>query len=139
MVGVDLSAGMLDRARQRNVYDELEQAELTQFMQQRPSCFDLIISSDTLVYVGDLAAVIAAGVSALRSGGVLIFSLEHAQDGAGEKGYRLEFSGRYAHGEDYVRQTLVEAGLQIRSIRRDILRKEGGKPVAGLVAIASKA
>ena len=36
LVGVDLSAGMLAKARERNVYDELHEGELVAFMRAHP-------------------------------------------------------------------------------------------------------
>ena len=57
LVGVDLSSGMLAGAREKQVYDELEKAELTEYLRAHPSAFDVIVSADTLVYFGDLAPV----------------------------------------------------------------------------------
>jgi hypothetical protein len=51
---------MLDRAREKNVYDELVQGELTEYLRGRGGTFDLIVSADTLVYFGDLEDVVAA-------------------------------------------------------------------------------
>ncbi len=54
LTGVDLSAGMLEQAKAKEIYDDLVQGELTAFLQGRPGAFDLIVSADTLVYFGDL-------------------------------------------------------------------------------------
>ncbi len=130
LVGVDLSPEMLERARDRG-YDEREEAELTRYLEEHPRSFDLIVSADTLNYFGDLAPVLGAAAAALRPGGRLVFTLEHGgEDGPG---YRLEPHGRYSHSETYVRRSLEEAGLEIAEIARDILRKEVGEPVHGLV------
>src|SRR5262249_45954759 len=60
LIGIDLSEGMLARARARDVYDELLQRELTAYLRDSPASFDVIVSADTLVYFGPLAAVAAA-------------------------------------------------------------------------------
>jgi len=137
MVGVDLSAGMLDHARSKNVYDELVEAELTAYLQQQPDVFDVIVSADTLVYFGALEAVAAAAAAALRPGGLLIFTVEELTDPAATASYCIQPHGRYTHRIEYVERLLVEAGLQ-PNVDRAELRTEGGVPVAGLVVRATK-
>ncbi|MBK6740560.1 MAG: tetratricopeptide repeat protein [Haliea sp.] len=66
LVGVDLSAGMLDRAREREVYDRLDEAELTLYLRANHSSFNLVVSADTLVYFGPLEEVFSAVSGALR-------------------------------------------------------------------------
>ena len=85
LCGVDLSAEMLAHAETKKVYDELVQAELTEYLGNHPAAFDLIASADTLCYFGKLDDVLAAAKRALRPGGVLVFTLEHA---AGRRGGR---------------------------------------------------
>jgi len=136
LVGVDLSARMLAQARDRNLYDDLVQADLTQYLRCNPSCFDLIASADTLVYFGDLSAVLAASAAALRRDGLLVFTLEDAGDSTREEGFRLQAHGRYSHLESYVREVLSQASLKIRYIKRDVLRTESGEPVSGLIVAA---
>ena len=80
LTGVDLSAGMLALAREKQIYDVLVQAELTEFLGNRHHEFDVIVSADTLVYFGDLSAVIAAAAGALGGRGRLVFTLEHLAD-----------------------------------------------------------
>jgi predicted TPR repeat methyltransferase len=138
LIGVDLSVGMLEKARLRNVYDELVQSELTRFMQEHPAAYDLIASSDTLVYFGELTAVLAAAANALRPAGMLVFTLEDAGQTLAT-GFQLQPHGRYVHSEDYVARMLAAAGLTNFSITKDVLRKESGKPVAGLIVAAGKA
>ena len=139
LVGVDLSAGMLERARARGVYDELVKAELTGFLQSTRAEYDLIVSADTLCYFGSIEDAIAAAAGALRPGGVLIFTVERAEDTAAPQGHRINPHGRYSHTYDYVDRTLAGAGLVERTLRDDVLRQEGGGPVKGLVVTARKA
>jgi predicted TPR repeat methyltransferase len=133
LVGVDLSGGMLAQARDRNVYDELEKAELTAYLAGCGESFDVVVSADTLVYFGPLEAVVAAAQRALRPGGRLVFTVEEL---AGE-GYSLAPSGRYRHAHDYVRGVLTDAGLR-PEIASAELRLEAGEPVAGLVVLGTK-
>jgi predicted TPR repeat methyltransferase len=151
LVGVDLSAGMLQHARDKGVYHALVQAELTRHLSGLRGVFDIIVSADTLVYFGALDAVVGAAAVALRPGGLFIFTVEEALDapaGGGEAvahavdpqssaPYRIRPHGRYNHRADYVERLLADAGLHA-SIERAELRKESGLPVAGLVVRAAR-
>src|SRR5207248_233908 len=54
LVGVDLSPGMLEKARERGCYDRLEQGDLVAVMRTMPArSFDLIVATDVLIYIGD--------------------------------------------------------------------------------------
>jgi predicted TPR repeat methyltransferase len=137
LVGVDLSTGMLAHAKEKNVYDALMNAELTEFLRDHSEAFDLIVSADSLVYFGDLESVLAAAAGALRPDGLFIFTLEHAVGGQADVEYRLEFHGRYSHGRGYVERLLAVSGLQAKTAHAE-LRMEAGAPVAGLVIQAKK-
>ena len=137
LVGVDLSAKMMEQARDRNVYDELIKGELTAFLQQQePGEYDLIVSADTLVYFGALEAVLSAAAAALRLNGMLIFTLEENAEPDGGP-YRLETHGRYSHRQTYVERLLRDVGLRPQIVRAE-LRMESGVPVPGLVVRATK-
>jgi len=136
LVGVDLSPNMLAQARERDVYDELTEAELTAFLQSSTANYDLIVSGDTLVYTGDLAPVFRAATKALRVGGTLLFTLEAGGDDGPADDFRLNASGRYSHAPRYVRQALTEAGFQVIGFEEAVLRQEGGRSVTGMVVAA---
>jgi len=135
LVGVDLSAGMLAKARERQVYDELHGSELVAFMRAHPREYDVVISADTLVYFGALEDVTNAAASALKPGGVLAFTVEAEPVGSAEK-FRLHQSGRYSHSSDYVRECLEAAGFAVLLIEGAVLRKEGGLDMLGHVVLA---
>lgn len=137
LTGADLSAKMLDRARKREVYDQLVEAELTEFLSGNPDRFDAIVSADTLVYFGALTEVIGAAHGALRAGGVFVFTLEKAADDVPE-GFTIGTHGRYSHSAAYVRDQLGAAGFRIPLMVSEVLRQESGEPVAGLLVLAAK-
>jgi predicted TPR repeat methyltransferase len=137
LVGVDLSAGMLARAREKAVYDELVHEELTGYLSRATGAFDVIVSADTLVYFGALEAVIGAAAAALRPGGVMVFTLEKALAEDPGETYAIQPHGRYTHHAVYVERLLAAAGLQA-AIEDHELRTEAGLPVAGLVVRAVK-
>ncbi|MET0852550.1 MAG: tetratricopeptide repeat protein [Candidatus Rokuibacteriota bacterium] len=136
LAGVDLSDSMLARARGRGVYDELVAAELTAYLAGHARAFDLVLVADTLVYFGDLAPVLAAAAGALRPDGLLVFTVESAEEegDAPPEGYRLNVHGRYSHAAAYLREAL--AAFTAVSILPATLRHEVGRPVAGYVVTA---
>jgi predicted TPR repeat methyltransferase len=137
LVGVDLSERMLDRARERDLYDELVLGELTAYLAECTEGFDVIVSADTLVYFGPLDRVVAASGQALRAGGRLIFTVEELVGDGPDGGYAIGPSGRYRHAREYVQGVLegVSLGAEITPAE---LRLEAGEPVAGLVVKATK-
>jgi len=141
--GVDLSTGMVEKARARGGYDELIVAELCTFMSSRPEAFDVVISADTLVYFGALEEPLRAARMCLRRGGLLIFTVEHRDpgldSGSREPSYHLETHGRYSHSEGYIGTTLEAAGFGGISIERGVLRRERGSDVMGLIVLARAA
>jgi predicted TPR repeat methyltransferase len=139
LVGVDLSPRMIEKAAKRGVYDETIIAELASLLRSSPEAFDIIASSDTLVYFGDLRDALAAARTALRPGGRLLFTLEHASnENEIPEGYRIHPHGRYSHTESYVRKALAEADLEVVDIEKEHLRREGNSYVVGLVVVARR-
>jgi predicted TPR repeat methyltransferase len=138
LTGVDLSDGMLAKARERGLYDALHQAELAAYLRQHPGQYDVVVSADTLVYFGALDDAMCAAAQALRPNGILCFTLEALAEG--EVGdYRLQHHGRYSHSKSYVETVLRQAGLSVLRLDRAVLRSEGGEPVGGWLTLAQKA
>ncbi|WP_460877520.1 tetratricopeptide repeat protein [Rhodanobacter koreensis] len=136
LVGVDLSGGMIGKARQRGGYDELEVAELTAWLRAHPAAYDVVLSADTLEYFGELLPVLVAARAALRPAGWLAFTVEAMAGDAGE--IELTSSGRYRHSRGYVERMLQSAGFEDVRITADTLRKEFGQWVDGWVVLARR-
>lgn len=136
LVGVDLSAGMIGKAKARGMYDQLVTAELTVFLQQHPLEYDLIISADTLVYFGDLNDVLTHAAQALRTGGVIGFTVEVLENEMEDT--VLGPSGRYQHSQSYLFRILAKYGFSDIQIHADALRKEAGKLVMGWIVVARR-
>ena len=134
LVGVDLSAGMLARARTLKQYDELVEAELSGWLAGQQPEYDLIVSADTLCYFGALEQALSGAASALRPGGRLVFTVEKAGDAVDE--YTLNPTGRYSHADSYARRTLAAASFESIEIQQVVLRRERGHEVNGLLASA---
>ncbi|WP_457419437.1 tetratricopeptide repeat protein [Roseateles sp. P5_E7] len=139
LIGVDLSAGMLDKARARGGYQELVKAELVAYLLAQPARFDIVVSADTLCYFGRIDAAVAAAAQALRPGGRLIFTVEALSGEPLEPaGYRLLANGRYAHERSYVETCLAGAGLETSALESVVLRREVGEPVTGWLVAAQR-
>ncbi len=136
LVGVDLSSGMLDRARLRGQYDELKTAELVNYAEMHPGEFDAVLCADTLCYFGDLSAALQAFHSALRPGGTLVFTVEQ-QEGDGTC-YALCTHGRYQHPRGYIDSVLQAGGWRDIEVSSVHLRNENRQPVTGWLVSASK-
>ena len=92
LTGVDISPGMLEKARQRSCYDRLVESEAVDYLAHCDESFDLIVALDVTGYFGDLSQFLAGAAARLSPGGVLAFSL--TEDCAS---YRLRHCGRFAH------------------------------------------
>lgn len=137
LTGVDLSAGMVAKAEARGGYDRLVVAELTQFLAACDADFELVVSADTLIYFGDLCAVMAAAARALAPGGCLAFSLEYLAPDV-DADWQLSQSGRYVHSRRYVEQVVLSVGLRLAALTPATLRMNAEKPVEGLIILATR-
>jgi predicted TPR repeat methyltransferase len=138
LVGVDLSARMLARARGTGLYDDLVEAELTALLRDRPRAFDLILVADTLCYFGDLHDAFAAAAATLRPRGHLVLTVELSDEPDSARGYLLHEHGRYSHTRNYLIGTLERCGLRVRQVTEEVLREEMGRDVPGLIAVAQR-
>jgi predicted TPR repeat methyltransferase len=128
LVGLDISAEMIEVARSRNLYDRLEVAEVTAWLNHCSEQFELIVCCDCLVYFGDLRQVLVPLVERLNPNGMLAFTLERGD------GYphQLSRTGRYTHHPDHVREVAADAKLSVEHLEESFLRNEYGSPVTGL-------
>ena len=138
LIGVDLSPNMLIMAKERQLYDELIEAELTAYLQDLSEPQDLLVSADTLNYIGDLASTFTAAAQVLRPGGRMIFSLERQTDDQTSDHYQLSPSGRFLHSKAPVEAWLQQANLNVVSFDKEQLRTEGDDAVEGYIIVAEK-
>jgi predicted TPR repeat methyltransferase len=133
IIGIDLSPRMIEHARATGFYAELEVAEIVDGLRRRPAAStDLILAADVLIYLHDLAPLLAEVARVLVPGGVLAFTAEsHEGDGV-----VLGAGLRYAHSVDYVRALIAAAGLTPSQLEPASIRNEGNIPVPGFVAVA---
>lgn len=134
LVGVDLSANMLSRAVDRQLYDELVQSELVAYMESCEKVFDVVVSADTLCYFGKLSGAFSAVKKVIRPGGQWVFTVEaHSLPSS----FTLQLHGRYSHSRAYVEAELDRAGFTAVNLKSVELRHESGDPVTGWLVSAS--
>jgi predicted TPR repeat methyltransferase len=134
-IGIDLSPRMIERARATGLYAQLEVADMLNGLRGKPeTSAELILAADAMVYVADLAPVLAEAGRVLVSGGVFAFTTE-THDG---EGVIIGEGLRYAHGADYVRASVDAAGLNLSRLEDRSARNEDNRPVPGLVVVATK-
>jgi predicted TPR repeat methyltransferase len=133
--GIDLSPRMIEKARGTGLYAELEVADMLQGLRSKPDASaDLILAADAMVYVSDLAPVMAEAQRVLVTGGLIAFTAE-THDG---EGVLLGEGLRYAHAAEYVRASVAGAGLTLSALENLSARNEDNIPVPGLVAVATR-
>jgi predicted TPR repeat methyltransferase len=123
---------MLELARNRTIYDELVQADITDYLQKQERSFDVLAAADVLTYMGDLEEFFQAAAAALKSGGLAVILLEVLE---GEGTYQLNLTGRFSHSARYLQGAMESAGFMVASIREDSMRDESGRAVPTLVAV----
>jgi predicted TPR repeat methyltransferase len=135
IAGVDLSANMVEVARRKGIYDDLSVGDMTEWLAgQAESSADLIVAADAFVYLADLAPICRAAGRVLTPDGLFAFTVEtHVGQGVvlGEK-------LRYAHGGEYVRQTIEESNAALLVLDRMSARIENGTPAPGLLGVVQR-
>ncbi len=130
LVGVDLSAQMLDRARALGLYDALVHADVTEHLQATREQHDLVIAADVFIYIGELAPVFAAVSRLLKPQGVFCFSVEATA--ADAQGFELLPSLRYAHSEAYLRGLAARHGFALLALSQEPIRQDQRHAVDGV-------
>lgn len=146
MVGVDLSAKMLEKAQARNLYKRLERADLLTMMQsEMASSYDLIVAADVFVYLGKLDTIFNEAIRLLRPSGVFAFSVKAMEELPREENehdipmeYRLNETGRYAHSSAYLSRLAVASDFKSHQMIRAHTRLEKGQSVQAWLVLCMK-
>ncbi len=133
--GIDLSPGMIEKARATGLYAQLKVTDMLEGLRTTPdSSVELVLSADAMIYLADLFPVLKEANRVLASRGLLAFTLErHEGDG-----FIMGEGRRYAHSTSYVRASIEAAGLVVLQLEQQSTRHERGAPVPGLVIVAEK-
>lgn len=132
--GIDLSTNMIEMARARGIYDDLIHGDIETVLNQPGPSYDLILSADAMVYLGDLALTFSGVAQRLVPGGFYVFTCESK---AGE-GWEKTPSNRFRHSETYLRDAAAHAGLELASLMECHLRNQAQEPVPGFAVALRK-
>ena len=118
---------MIQKAREKKIYDELIVEDFSKILSQRIRVFDLFICVDVFIYFGDLSEIFKLLRNRSRSLAILAFSTEHSD----KRSFALSRFGRFSHSKDYIHSLINEYGFELVSFKTENLRKEGKKWVKG--------
>jgi predicted TPR repeat methyltransferase len=133
-IGIDLADEMLTRAKQKNIYQKLVNADILEYLNTTQEKFDLIIASDVLNYFGDLNPIFTACKQVLNPKGLLLFSIELTES----HDYLLHNNARFAHNVHYIDGLANAQHWQLLAETKHTLRMQENKPVLGQVFIYTK-
>ena len=130
--GVDLSTGMLAKARERGIYTDLIEKDVCHALEKLNHSYDLILSADVFIYIGDLDEVFSLATKRMHGGSLFAFSIEVIE---GDKNYCLDYTGRYRQSLDYIQRLAQAYGLENVHCAPVIVRTENDKPVGGYIVV----
>jgi predicted TPR repeat methyltransferase len=131
LVGVDISDGMLERARATGHYDELACSELVAWLDASAARFHLVAACDVLIYLGELDTLFRAVRRVLQPGGAFAFSVEACE---GDR-FELHTTRRYAHSRAYLQRLAADHGFRVAVLEDSVLRHDADQPVQGLIVV----
>ncbi len=139
--GIDLSANMIDLAAEHELYDELYVGDAVNFAQEvDDEPWDLVVATDVLPYLGDVAALFAGVRRISTPDAVFGFSTEVLPDDvmAGRE-FMVGPHQRFVHTLTYVRSALEAAGFTMVHASDITVRHEEGTPQPGHLVLAKAA
>ncbi|QUS58703.1 methyltransferase domain-containing protein [Pseudovibrio brasiliensis] len=138
--GLDLSAEMLEKAREKELYDVLHEEEITRFLKtNRTEPWDLVVSTDVIPYNGELDEMFSHIAGSMTPDGIFLFSNEvQPEENFNGQSYLMGKHCRYAHSLDYIQRLLAQNNLELLDRTEMIIRLEHGNPITGQLVIARK-
>ncbi|MDP6805978.1 MAG: methyltransferase domain-containing protein [Rhodospirillales bacterium] len=136
--GIDLSAKMLDRARRKGIYDAVHLEDVHDCLNRyaaEGTAFDLVVAAELFIYIGNLEPIFTGIATVLTPGALFAFSVE----GCADSPFKLLRTGRYAHGEGYVRALASRHGLSVDVSDEIEIRQQADEFAAGRLYVLSAA
>lgn len=134
--GVDLSPGMLEKARGLGIYRTLSQQDIEQHLSASEQTYDCVVAADVFIYIGKLEAIFAGMAARLAPRGVVCFSIEIQPEQTVD--YQLRSTGRYTQSLAYIDQLAAQHGFDIQVSFSQPVRMERGAPVDGQFFVLQK-
>jgi len=109
LAGVDLSHKMIERAREKRIYDALIEQNIIVFLSDSSKKYDLIVALDVLPYLGNISEFLRLLSQRLNTQAHAVFSCEISTD----QPWSLNPSARFCHHPDYVQQLIQQVNLKL--------------------------
>ena len=129
LIGVDISAQMLQKAKNKNIYDKLEQADIIDYCNNLPPK-SFVTAADVIGYIGNPEILFSKIYPH-----TFAFSVATGND---DVDCALLPNGRYIYNKKYIHELLVQCGYQDISSKDCILRTEDGENVSGTIFLAKE-
>ena len=135
--GVDLSLKMLDQARRKQIYSRLDCDDIVTWLERsatEAASFDIVLSADVFIYVGNLEPTFKAVRTILANDGLFVFSVETLKQGS----FALLPTLRYAHSMSYVRQLASRHGFAVEHCEQINLRRDKSAIIEGTIFVMTR-
>jgi predicted TPR repeat methyltransferase len=114
LVGIDLSAEMVERARSRGLYAALHVGDMTDEMNRLDAEFDAVVCNFAIYHMSDLTGFFDAAGTWLAAGGKLFLSCDPCTD---KHDVRQTGPHEYAHSRAYLSRLAEASGLRAETLR----------------------
>ncbi|HLD17335.1 MAG TPA: tetratricopeptide repeat protein [Coxiellaceae bacterium] len=133
LIGIDISAKMIEAAQQKSIYDQLITADMQEALSSLPAS-DLIVAGDVFSYLGNLYPLLKAIYKALLPNRHLVFTVEKG----GKYPYSLQKNMRYSHTSSYLEEVVKTTGFHMVMLENARLRDQRYTEVEGYLVIAKR-
>jgi len=136
IVGVDLSTEMLSRAELTGTYDKLIVDDILEFLNKCNDKFDLVVSADVFIYIGELSNIFINLSRVIKPSGLFCFSVEkNASSSFALSPKTLRFS----HSKEYIDELVSTHNFIIQRILERPIRQENHVDIDGYCFLLKKA
>lgn len=130
LIGIDISEEMVAVAKAKNIYDELQIADIEKVLENYHH-LDLVLAADVFTYIGELNGIFTKIKAALKPTGLFAFSVEKTK----KNPFELQPSIRYAHSRTYLETLIAQHGFKILHLEETQLRTQKEAPVIGYLVV----
>jgi len=135
LTGIDLSENMLKKAKEKNIYNELHNQEISEYLKNNNFKYDLVIASDVFIYIGNISELVKLINNNQSNSGYFIFSIEKSFN---HETFNLRSTGRYSHNTSYIERIISNAAYRIIKSFATVIRKENGEDIDGYIYLCQK-
>jgi predicted TPR repeat methyltransferase len=134
LIGIDVSAGMLQHAKNTGLYDEMIEKDVLDYLAVTQCKAKYITAIEVLNYLGKTTEqLIEYSSKILQDGGWLIMTAEISTN----EPIVFNHYARYAYTQEYLISILLTHGFDIKEIKKAPLRMHEESMVEGFYVIAS--